>query len=68
MQSSLLKWYTETMDTNTTWATVPHHVHALRSTCGTKFIDRDSRGWKLYTPKLGAWTYFNTLEAAKKAA
>jgi hypothetical protein len=47
---------------------VPQHTHLYRSTCGTKFIDLDWRGWKLYTPARGKWTYFSTLEAAKAAA
>ena len=53
---------------NTTWNAVPQHTHLHASACGTKFIDRDSRGWKLHTPALGRWTYFPTLEAAKAAA
>lgn len=52
---------------NATWSKVPYHTHLHRSPCGTKFIDRDSRGWKLYTPALGQWTYFPTLEAAQAA-
>lgn len=52
----------------TTWNAVPHHTYSLKSSCGTKFISRDSRGWKLHTPALGRWTYFPTLEAAKAAA
>lgn len=66
VQSSTRKGYNKTMDT--TWIKVPHHLHSYRSPCGTKFIDRDSRGWKLHTPKLEAWTYFPTLDAAKAAA
>jgi len=53
---------------NTAWIAIPQHTHSFRSSCGTKFIARDSRGWKLHTPALGAWTYFSTLEAAKAAA
>lgn len=52
---------------NTTWNAIPQHTHSYRSACGTKFIGRDARGWKLYTPALGQWTYFSTLEAAKIA-
>lgn len=52
----------------TTWLPVPQHTYSLKSDCGTKFIDRDSRGWKAYSPVLGKWTYFSTLEAAKAAA
>lgn len=51
-----------------TWIKIPQHTHSYRSACGTKFIDRDGRGWKLYTPALGAWTYFPTLQAAQTAA
>ena len=51
-----------------TWIKNPGHSHSFKSSCGTKFIDRDSRGWKLFTAALGAWTYFSTLEAAKAAA
>lgn len=53
---------------DTTWTKVPHHTYSYRSSCGTKFIDRDSRGWKLYTPASRGWTYHSTLEAAKAAA
>ena len=52
----------------TLWIPVPQHTHSFKSSCGTKFIGRDSRGWKLWTPALGAWTYFPTLSAAKAAA
>lgn len=51
-----------------TWNKVAGHTYTLKSSCGSKFIDRDDRGWKLYTPVLGRWTYFATLEAAKTAA
>lgn len=51
-----------------TWTKVPAHSYLHRSSCGTKFIDRDSRGWKLHTPALGKWTYFSTLAAAMAAA
>jgi hypothetical protein len=47
---------------------VPQHTHLYKSSCGTKFIDMDSRGWKLYAPSLGKWTYFSTFAAAKAAA
>jgi len=49
----------------TTWIKNPGHSYSYKSSCGTKFIDRDSRGWKLYTQALGRWTYFSTLEAAQ---
>jgi hypothetical protein len=58
--------YTETM--KNAFAPVPQHTHLFLSACGTKFIDRDSRGWKLYTPALGKWTYFPTFTAAVGAA
>ena len=51
-----------------TWTKVPQHTHLFRSACGTRFIDRDSRGWKLFTPTLGRWTYFPTFEACAAAA
>ena len=52
----------------TVFAKVPQHTHLYRATCGTKFIDRDGRGWKLFTPVLGVWTYFPTLKACLAAA
>mgnify|MGYP003348464357 CR=1 FL=1 len=52
----------------TVFTKVPQHTHLFRSACGTKFIDRDSRGWKLYTPALGKWTYFPTFQACLAAA
>ena len=52
----------------TVFAKVPQHSYLFRSACGTKFIDRDGRGWKLYTPALGKWTYFPTFKAAVAAA
>lgn len=66
VQKSMVKGYSGPM--NATWNAVPQHTHLHVSACGTKFIDRDSRGWKLHTPALGRWTYFPTLEAAKAAA
>lgn len=53
---------------NATWIKVPQHTYSYRSACGTKFIDRDTRGWKAYSPTLGAWTYFSTLTAAQQNA
>jgi len=53
---------------NAAWNKVPQHSHLYRSACGTKFIDRDSRGWKAHSPALGGWTYFPTLTAAQSAA
>jgi hypothetical protein len=53
---------------DSTWTKVAQHTHLYKSSCGTKFIDMDSRGWKLYTPSLGKWTYFSSLAAAKSAA
>lgn len=47
---------------------VPQHSYLFRSACGTKFIDRDGQGWKLFTPALGKWTYFPTFKAAVAAA
>lgn len=52
----------------TTFVKVPQHTYLFKSACGTKFIDRDSYGWKLYTPKLAKWTYFDSFEAAVAAA
>lgn len=63
VQSSAGIGYTRTMET--TWIKNPGHSYSYKSSCSTKFIDRDSRGWKLYTQALGRWTYFSTLEAAQ---
>lgn len=66
VQSSTRKSYIKTMET--VFNKVPQHTHLYKSSCGTKFIDMDSRGWKLYAPSLGKWTYFSTFSAAKAAA
>ena len=67
VQSSCQKVYTRTM--NTPFAKVPQHTYLFQSACGTKFIDRDGwKGWKLYTPALGKWTYFPTFAACVSAA
>jgi hypothetical protein len=53
----------------TVFAKVPQHLYLFRSACGTKFIDRDGwKGWKLFTPTLGKWTYFPTFKACLAAA
>lgn len=51
-----------------TFTKVPHHTYAHKGSDGVSFIDRDRRGWKLWSPKTGTWAYYSTFEKAVAAA
>jgi hypothetical protein len=51
-----------------TFKKVPQHAHAHKGSDGVSFIDYDSRGWKLWSPKTGTWVYYSTFEKAVAAA
>lgn len=47
---------------------VPGYANMYKSVCGTKVIDHDERGWKLYSAGVGRWVYYANREMAFLAA